>query len=341
MLPVAAGHLLQIMSVGSNCTVELLGAPSAATSSRWQVALHLAPSKEEASSSLAGEDREGLLAVGPAAQHERMQEGTHPGESSLHELWGDYDGGLLLDVEDQQAVTETSSRGAPKGPSSGRRRRTFSGIPAEEAQGKRQGSRGGGREGRRLLGSRRSGRERDEEGTDADTNDFLVVGGSHEGDPVLAESVNLSDDGGPLDSTAPLEDPHTEPPATSHAHHPPSRPATATAAGALCAPSKGKVSRQGPPPSSFRAAKSSLSVRLQPRPAVVAVLGHVDHGKTTLLRALRFMGMRSNFLRGRSPARSADARHVHEAGGITQQIGIFGVTMRAPVPYKDRDVDNS
>ncbi|HEY4476328.1 MAG TPA: GTP-binding protein, partial [Candidatus Paceibacterota bacterium] len=60
------------------------------------------------------------------------------------------------------------------------------------------------------------------------------------------------------------------------------------------------------------------------RPPVVVVLGHVDHGKTTLLDYIRKVAARAA-PEGGEPRSVAE----RESGGITQHIGAYVVEVPA------------
>ncbi|KAL8453355.1 hypothetical protein Emag_001910 [Eimeria magna] len=315
-------NLTEILRVGAAFLVELIGPPSAANSQRWQLALH--PPFAEGLPCLSMSSSPTPLPSGGAVQgrvDKNTQEGASPEVvgscASSDEEWSQDDRIILLEGEERPLQRPV------KGPSAGRRRRAALGGGQEDLQKKRvEGLCEGGRRGRTIWGGRRSGRERDDD--QSAENFFLMAENPEDGFLLEAEEELLSAPAeGLVAEPLPRSPQSPTPVETPAADAAPETNPNSTAPRATAAKKRGKSAPPGP------AKKSpSCPVRLEPRAAVVAVLGHVDHGKTTLLNALRRLTPTSPFPPCSPPSRSVQREAEHqEAGGITQRIGFFEVQL--------------
>ena len=73
---------------------------------------------------------------------------------------------------------------------------------------------------------------------------------------------------------------------------------------------------------------------LKPRPPVVVVMGHVDHGKTTLLDHIRKMTYVASSATKNGLPRSVAER---EEGGITQAVGAYEIEVQPKGEPKSRE----
>ncbi|KAL8274972.1 hypothetical protein Esti_001028 [Eimeria stiedai] len=306
-------NLTELLRVGASFTVELVGPPSAANSQRWQLALHLPPAKGPCESTSYFPMHSPTGGAEQGHTDESTQEGPSPDDASScassDEIWGQDDCSILLEGEVGPLQRPV------KGHSAGRRRRASSGGAQEDLQKKRvDGLREEGRHGRSIWGGRRSGTARDDD--ESDGNSFLIP--ENPEDDLLLEAEREQLSSAPTKSflAEPLPKPTQSPslikrPAAAAA---PETSTASTAFRAIAAKTRGKSAQPG-----SAKKRPPCPVRLEPRAAVVAVLGHVDHGKTTLLRALRRLTPISP---SHSCVPSSRSRH-QEAGGITQRIGFF------------------
>ncbi|CDJ57048.1 elongation factor Tu GTP binding domain-containing protein, putative [Eimeria maxima] len=372
--PLAAGELRSfdlttILSAGASCTVRLLKEPSAETSNRWQLALYLPGAAEPGPP---GAPSRGGPLRGPSAEGDtgEVEDPSSGGPQQADYGYGGgpseeeypFRGGGPLDGGPFEGTGEDGGVGVLEGLGGSRRRQRSA---SKGTKGPRSSKKGG-------APSRWVARDRDREVEEdffnegAPTEDLAALGifddtmGGpqqqgplpHTGQdtPLAAATVAATEETAAATAATAERETAAEPAIAGTSTAASLGPRVGVRSSSKWGPSRRQGTAGGAPKRGAPKGGPPPPEEVQPRPAVVTVLGHVDHGKTTLLAALKHISKMQEINREGGPpggpptssrrlgtnkealkASKGGPFIIKEAGGITQRIGCFQVLLPASV----------